>query len=123
MHTTDAEIVCVHACAGCALVENHQLFALLKSPKRRGKRSNIHCLRCDVEKMGKQASDFAVEHADQLATPRHFEPDEPFRCEPERVFLLHRRARVEPVKLPDCLKLGPMFHGSFGTAMKQSNVG
>src|SRR5436305_474875 len=72
--------------------------------------------------MGKQASDFTEEHADQLATPRHFEPDQPFRREAERVLLVHRRDIIEPVKIPDRLQIGLIFDQLFGAAMKQSDV-
>ena len=48
MHAADAEVVGVHARARGALVEHHQLFALLEAPQRRGQRADVHRLRGDV---------------------------------------------------------------------------
>jgi hypothetical protein len=74
MHAADAEVLGVHARAGRALVEHHQLFALLEAPQRRRQRADVHRLRRDVQKMRQDAADLGIEHADQLAAARHFEP-------------------------------------------------
>ena len=60
---TDAagpEVVGVHARARCALVEDHQLLALLEAPQRRRQRADIHRLRRHVEEMRQQAADLAI---------------------------------------------------------------
>ena len=52
--------------AGCALVEDHQLLALLEAPQRRRERADVHGLRRDVEQMREQPADLGEEHADEL---------------------------------------------------------
>ncbi len=49
-----------------ALVEHHQLLALLEAPERRRERADIHGLGGDVEEMREQAADLGIEHADEL---------------------------------------------------------
>jgi RecB family endonuclease NucS len=61
VHSSDTEIIGMHASARSAFIECHQLFALLETPQRRGKRSDIHCLCRYVEKMREQAADLAIE--------------------------------------------------------------
>ena len=51
MHAAGAEIGRMHARARGALVEHHQLLALLEAPQRRRQRADIHRLRGDIEKM------------------------------------------------------------------------
>ena len=84
MHAARPEIGRVHARARGALVEDHQLLALLEAPERRSERADIHRLRRDVEEMGKEPSDLAIEHADQLAALRHLDAEQP----------LHREAKA-----------------------------
>src|SRR5262249_25613997 len=57
VHAADAEIVGMHAAARGALVEAHQLLALLEAPKRRSERADVHCLRGDVEEVGEEPAD------------------------------------------------------------------
>ena len=78
MHAAGAEIGRMHAAAGGALVEHHQLFALLEAPERRRQGAHIHRLRRDVEQMVEDAADLAIEHADILAALRHFETQQLF---------------------------------------------
>ena len=59
VHAAGPEIVGVHARAGGALVEDHQLLALLEAPERRRQRADVHRLRRDVEEMREQAADLA----------------------------------------------------------------
>ena len=51
MHAADPEIVGMHAGAGCALIEDHQLLAFREAPERRRQCADIHGLRGDVEQM------------------------------------------------------------------------
>ena len=67
VHAARAEIGRVHARAARALVEHHQLLALLEAPERRRQRADVHRLRRDLEEMRQQAADLAIEHADELA--------------------------------------------------------
>ena len=66
MHAAGAEIVGVHAGAGSALVEHHQLLALLETPERRGERADVQRLRGHLQQVIEQAADLAEEHADIL---------------------------------------------------------
>ncbi len=66
MHAAGAEIGRMHARARGALVEHHQLLALLEAPQRRGERADVHRLRGDVEEVRQEPADLGIEHADQL---------------------------------------------------------
>ena len=57
MHAAGPHVVGVHARAGGALVEHHQLLALLEAPERRRQGADVHRLRGDVEEVRKQAPD------------------------------------------------------------------
>jgi hypothetical protein len=122
MHAAEAEIGRVHARAGGALVEHHQLFALFKTPQRRGQRADVHRLRGDVEQMRQDAADLAIEHADQLAAARHRDAEQLFRREAERMLLVHRRDVIEPVEIRDRLQIGLLLDQLFGAAMKQTDM-
>ena len=69
VHAAGPEIVGVHARAGGALVEDHQLLALLEAPERRRQRADVHRLRRDVEEMRQQPADLA-NRARGSAAPR-----------------------------------------------------
>src|SRR5206468_10252316 len=49
VHAANAEIVRMHACTRGALIEGHQLLALLKTPERRGERADIERLCRHIE--------------------------------------------------------------------------
>ena len=74
VHAADAEIRRVHARARGALVEHHQLLALLEAPQRRGERADVHRLRGDVEEVREQPADLAIEHADELRALGNLQP-------------------------------------------------
>src|SRR5450759_2915673 len=80
VHTANAEIVGVHASPGSALIECHQLLALLETPERRCEGADVQCLSGDVEKVREQASDFAVEHADKLSAFWNRNVEQFFHC-------------------------------------------
>ena len=122
MYAADAEIGRVHARAGGALVEHHQLFALFEAPQRRRQGADVHRLRGDVEQMRQDAADFAIEHPDQLSAARHLDAEQFFRREAEGVLLVHRRDIVEPVEIRDRLQIGLGFDQLFGAAMKQADM-
>ena len=122
MHAADAEIGRMHPRAGGALVKHHQLFALFKTPQRRGQRADVHRLRGDVEQMRQDAADLAIEHPDQLPAARHLDAEQLFRRETERVLLIHRRDIVEPVEIRDRLQIGLVLDQFFGAAMKQADM-
>src|SRR5262249_9880881 len=49
VHPADAKVRSMHAAAGGALIEDHQLLALLEAPQGRRERADVHRLRGDVE--------------------------------------------------------------------------
>ena len=122
VHAADAEIGRVHAAAGRALIEHHELFALLEPPERRREGADVHGLRGHVEKMRQQPPDLAIEHADQLRAPGHREPQQFFGREAEGMLLIHRRDIVEPVEIGDRLQIGLGFDQLLGAAMQQSDM-
>jgi hypothetical protein len=75
VHASDAEIVRVHPGARGALVEHHQFLAFFETPQWRGERADVHGLGRHVEKMRQQASDLAIEDADELPTFGHREAE------------------------------------------------
>ena len=122
VHAADAEIGRVHARAGGALVEHHQLLALLEAPQRRGERADVHRLRGDVEEMREQPPDLAKEHADQLRAARHREAEQLLGREAEGMLLVHRRDVVEPVEIRDRLQIGLVLDQLLGAAMQQADM-
>ena len=122
MHAADPEIGRMHAAAGGALVKHHQLFALFKTPQRRGQRADVHRLRGDVEQMRQDAADLAVQNPDQLPAARHGDAEQLFRRQTKRVLLVHRRDIVEPVEIRDRLQIGLVLDQLFGAAMKQADM-
>ena len=122
MHAAGAEIGRMHARAGGALVEHHQLLALLEAPERRGQRADIHSLRGDVEEMREQAADLGIEHADELGAQRHGHADELLDRERIGVLLVHRRDIVEPVEIGQRLKIGLVLDQLLGAAMEQADM-
>ena len=105
-----------------ALVEDHQLLALLEAPERRGQRADIHRLRRDVEEMRKQPADLGIEHADELAAARHLDAEQPLDGEAEGVLLVHRRDVVEPVEIGHRLQIGLVLDQLLGAAMEQADM-
>ena len=122
MHAARAEVIGVHARARRALVEDHQLLALLEAPQRRGERAHVHGLRGHVEQMGENAADFGIEHADQLAALGHIHAQQLLDGQTEGMFLIHRRAIVEPVEVRHVLRIGARFHQLLGAAMQQADM-
>ena len=122
VHAADAEIGRVHARARGALVEHHQLLALLETPQRRGERADVHRLRGDVEEVREQPSDLAEQHADELRAPRHRQPKELLGREAERMLLVHRRDVIEPVEIRDRLQVSLVLDQLLGAAMEQADM-
>ena len=122
VHAAEAEILGVHAAARGALVEHHQLLALLEAPQRRGERADVHGLRRDVEEVGEQAADLGVEHADELGALGHLQVEQLLDRQAEGVLLVHRRDVVEPVEVADGLQVGLVLDQLLGAAMQQADV-
>ena len=70
------EVIGVHARAGNALIENHELLALLEAPERRRERADVHGLRGHVEEVREKTPDFGIEHADQLGAAGHLDAEQ-----------------------------------------------
>src|SRR5262245_65779932 len=112
----------MHAAAGRALIEPHQLFALFEAPERRGERADIHGLRGHIEEMRQQSSDFAIEYADELRTLRYAKAKQLFRRQAERMFLVYRCDVIEPVEIRNCLQIGLVFDELLGAAVEKTDV-
>ena len=123
MHAAGPEIGRVHARARRALVEHHQLLALLEAPERRSERADVHRLRRDVEQVRQNPPDLGIEHADQLRALRHLDPEQLFDRQAERVLLIHRRDVVEPVEIRHRLQVGLVLDQLFGAAVEQADMG
>ncbi len=123
MHATGTHIGCMHARARSALIENHELFALLKPPKRRRQRTDVERLRRDVEHMGENTADLGIEHTDKLPAERHFDSQKLFDCQGKSVLLIHRRHVVEAIEIRDGLKIRLGLDQLFGATMQQADMG
>ena len=72
--------------------------------------------------MREKSSDLAKEYANELAPPRHGNAEQLLGSQTERVFLIHRRDIVEPVKVRQSLQIRFMLDQLFSATMQQSNV-
>ena len=99
MHAAGAEVGRVQARAAGPLVEDHQFFALFKTPQRRGQRADVHRLRGDVEEVVQHPADFRVEHPDQLAAARHLGAGQLLDGQAPGMLLVHRRHVIEAVEI------------------------
>ena len=122
VHAAGPHVIGVHARAGGALVEHHQLLALLEAPERRRQGADVHRLRGDVEEMRKQAPDLGIEHADELTALRHLEPEQLLDGEAEGMLLVHRRDVIEPVEIRDRLQVGLGLDQLLGAAVEQPDM-
>ncbi len=122
MHAARADIGGMHAAAARALVEHHQLLALLEAPERRRERADIHGLRGDVEEMREQPADLGIEHADELGALRHGDADQLLDRERIGMLLVHRRHVVEPVEIGQRLEIGLVLDQLLGAAMQQPDM-
>ncbi len=123
VHAADAEVLGVHARAGGALVEDHQLLALVEAPERRRQRADVHGLRGDVQEVREMTADLGVEHADQLSALRNRETQQLLGGEAEGVLLVHRRDIVEPVEVADGLQIRLGLDQLLGAAVQEADVG
>ena len=122
MHPAGPHVIGVHARAGGALVEHHQLLALLEAPERRRQGADVHRLRGDVEEVRKQAPDLGIEHADELTALRHLEPEQLLDGEAEGMLLVHRRDVIEPVEIRDRLQVGLGLDQLLGAAVEKADM-
>ena len=78
MHAARAKIGGMQARARGPFVELHQPLAFFEPPENWGHGADIDGEGGDVEDMVENAANFAIEHADVLAAPRHLNPQKPF---------------------------------------------
>ena len=123
MHAAGAEIGGMKPRPAGALVKDHELFALLEAPERRGQRAHIHRLCGDVEEVVEHAPDLAEEHPDERGTARDGGAGQLFDRQTPGMFLVHRRDIVEPVEIGQVLQIGAAFHQLFGAAMQEPDMG
>ena len=116
------EVIGVHARAGNALIEDHQLLALLEAPERRRERADIHGLRGHVEEVREKTPDFGIEHPDQLGAAGHLDAEQLLDRHAIGVFLVHRRDVVEPVEIGVRLNVGLVLDQLLGAAMQQADM-
>ena len=123
MHTAWTEVCCVQTGTTGAFVKDHQLFALLKAPKRRGECANVERLRGHVEQVVQHAADLAIQNTDQRCAARNFDTAELFNRETPSVFLIHRGHIIETVEIWQVLQVRAAFHQLFCTTVQQANMG
>ncbi len=123
MDAAGAKIGGMHARSRGALVEHHQLFALLEAPQRRRQRADIHGLRGDIEQMRQEPPDLTIKHPDELPALRHFDSEQPLGRQREGMLLVHRRDVVEAVEIGDCLEIGLVFDELLGAAVEKPDMG
>ena len=122
MHAAHAEVFGVHARARGALVEHHQLLALLEAPQRRRERADVHGLRRDIQEMRQQPPDLGEQHADELRALGHLQRQQLLGREAEGVLLVHRRHVVEAVEIADGLQVGLVLDQLLGAAMQEADM-
>ena len=116
------EVVAVQTSAAGALVEDHQLLALLEAPDGRRQGADVHGLGRHVQQVVQDPADLAVEHADDAAADRHVDVQQLLDGQAEGMFLVHRRHVVEAVEVGDVLEVGAGLHQLLGAAVKQADV-
>ena len=122
VHAAGAEIGGVHAAARGALIEHHQLLALLEAPQRRGERADVHRLGGDVEQMDEHPADLAIRARGYIGRAWALPGPAASRCQAEGVLLVHRRDVIEPVEIGDRLEIGLVLDQLLGAAMQQADM-
>ena len=112
----------MHAGARGALIERHQLLALLKAPERWRERADIKRLRRHVEEMGQQPPDLAIQNANELRALRELQAEQLFCRQAECMLLIHGRDVIEPVEIGERLQIGLVLDQLFGPAMQESDM-
>ena len=116
------EIRRVQPGAARSLVEDHEFFAFVESPKRRRQGTHVHRLGGHVQQVVENTADFTVEYADKLRAPRDRRTCQPFDRKAPGVFLVHRRHIIQPVEIRQVLKVGTAFHQFFRSPMEKPDM-
>ena len=118
-----AVVVGVQPGPGRALIEDHQLLALLEAPERRRQGAHVHGLGRHVQQMAENPADLVEQHPDDLGAIRDLDSSQLLDGQDKGVLLVHRRHIVEAVEVRGVLQVGPGFHQLFGAAVQQADVG
>mmetsp|Transcript_17972 Transcript_17972/g.55975 ORF Transcript_17972/g.55975 Transcript_17972/m.55975 type:complete len:430 (-) Transcript_17972:116-1405(-) len=121
-HAARPHVRGVHARARHALVELHQLLALLEAPKERRERANVKRVARDGEEVVEDPRDLEEHGADHLRAPRHLTLEE--ALDRHRVAVLggHHRHVVEAVKVGQGLQIRLVLDELLRSAVQQPNV-
>ena len=122
MNTAGAEVRRVQARTTCALVKDHQLFALFKTPQRRSQRTHIHRLRRDVQQMRENATNLGIQHPNDRSTIRHCDAHHLLDGQAVRMLLVHRRDVIKPIKIRQRLQIGLLLNQLFRATVQQANM-
>ena len=122
MHAAGAEIGGMEARPAGALIEAHQLLALLEPPEKRRHRADIDGEGRQVQKVVQDPADLTIENTDILATARHFDTYGALDGQRPGMLLIHRRHIVQAVEIGKRLKIGLMLDQLFGAAMKKADM-
>ena len=116
------EIAGMEPRAGDALVELHQLLALLETPEERRDRADIEREGGEVQEMIEDARDLGEQNADIFGARRRLDPEQFLDGEREGVLLAHRRDVIEPVEIGDGLEIGLVFDELLGAAVQEADM-
>jgi hypothetical protein len=122
MYTANPKIIHMHSRPGGALIETHQFLALLKSPQRRRKSSDVHSLRGNVKEVRQQPTNFTIKNADLLTTFGDLNTQGLFGRQYEGMLLIHRSDVIEPVEISDCPQIGLVLDQFLSAAMEKAYV-
>jgi len=118
-----ADVRSVHAGARHALVEFHELFALLEAPQERREGADVHGVREDGHEVVEDARDLAKQGADPLCALGDLNVEQ--LLDGERVALLvrHHGHVVESVEVRQGLRVRLVLDELFRAAVQEANVG
>ncbi len=122
LHAAGPEIGRMEPRARDALVELHQLLALLEAPEQRRDRADIEGEGGQVEEMIEDARDLGEEHADHLGARRRIDAQELLDRQRVGVLLAHRRDVIEPIEIRHRLEKGLVLDQLLGAAMQQPDM-
>ena len=123
VHAAGAEVVRVHARAADALVELHQLLALLEAPQRRRHARRRPCAKVvTFSRWFRMRVISANSTRMYCAALRHLDAQQLLDRQREGVLLVHRRDVVEPVEVRHRLQVGLVLDQLLGAAMQQADM-
>ena len=112
----------MHAAARCALIEYAELLALLEAPGDGRQRAHIHHAGTDVQEVRHDPADFRIHHANKAGAAGHLYAQKFLDRETPGMFLVHRRAIIEPVEIRHALQVSLVLQQLFRAAMEQADM-